>query len=170
LTENLTPKLEDYLEAIYRIEREKRVARPRDICRDRAVAGSTVTAALQSLAEKKLINYQPYEVVTLTDDGRRKAEQIFARRLIVGDFLREVLGLEARQASRTACDMEHAIDTEVLQRFVCFLAFLKRRSRHGNKWLAEFRQFLDETVDGRSCEQCVNEYMKEFGGQDSAEA
>ena len=116
MTENLTPKLEDYLEAIYRIERKKRVARP-------------VTAALQSLAEKKLINYQPYEVVTLTDDGRRKAEQIFARRLIVGDFLREVLGLEARQASRTACDMEHAIDTEVLQRFVCFLAFLKRRSR-----------------------------------------
>jgi len=166
MAECLSAKLEDYIESIYRIEREKRVARPRDICRDRNVAGSTVTAALQSLAEKGLINYQPYEVITLTGEGRQRAERLLVRRRIIRDFLRDVLGLEQRKAAETACSMEHAVDTETLQRFVCFLAFLRRCSRDGAKWLAEFRRFLDETVDGRSCEECIKEYME--SGQDDA--
>jgi DtxR family Mn-dependent transcriptional regulator len=62
MEEELSAKLEDYLEAIYGIEREKRVARPRDICKDQNVAGSTATAALQSLAEKRLINVSVDEI------------------------------------------------------------------------------------------------------------
>jgi len=165
MIENISPKLEDYLEAIYLIEQEKRVARPRDICRKRKVAKSTVTAALQSLSDKGLINYQPYEVITLTETGRSKAGQIFARRRIVEDFLREVLGLKRQKAAETACDMEHSVDTEVLQRFVCFLAFFKQRSGHGTQWLGEFRRFLDKAVDASSCEQCVRDYMNEFGNK-----
>ena len=160
MDDELTPTLEDYLQAIYRIERKQRVARPRDISEAQNVASSTVTAALQSLAERGMVNYEPYELITLTDKGRERAEQLATRHHIVRNFLEDILGLEARQAEATACDMEHAVDRQALERFVCFLAFIQRHSPAGVNWLDAFRQFIQEGADGQSCEECVKEYME----------
>ncbi len=44
----LSSTLEDYLEAIFRIEKEKRAARVRDISQYLGVAKSTVNAALKA--------------------------------------------------------------------------------------------------------------------------
>jgi DtxR family Mn-dependent transcriptional regulator len=53
----LTSTLEDYLEAIYQISNVNKVARSMDIAEHLKVKRSSVTVALQSLAEKGLINY-----------------------------------------------------------------------------------------------------------------
>ncbi|MFO7976422.1 MAG: metal-dependent transcriptional regulator [Candidatus Hydrogenedentota bacterium] len=166
MEQELTPKLEDYLWAIYYIERKQKVARPKDIVEAKNVASSTVTAALQSLAEKGMINYEPYELITLTKEGREKAEQLAIRHNVVRRFLEDVLGLEAVQAETTTCDMEHALDREVLERFVCFVAFIQRHTDTGVKWLDAFRHFLQEGAGGQSCEQCVKEYMETLQFQD----
>jgi len=158
--DQLSRTLEDYLQAIYRIEAEKRVARPRDICKAQGVAASTVTAALQSLGDKGLINYEPYELITLTAEGREKAEQLATRHHIVRNFLEDILGLQASEAEATACEMEHAVGPHALERFVCFLAFVGRHSPAGVDWLDEFRRFMQEGADGHSCEECVKEYRK----------
>ncbi len=160
MEQDLSPTLEDYLEAIYHIEKEKRVARPRDISRAQNVAGSTVTAALQSLSEKGLVNYEPYELITLTDEGRERAEELATRHRIIRDFLENVLGLEAERADAAACDMEHVIDREALERFVCFLAFMQPHSPDGAKSLERFRRFIKEGADGQTCKECVEEYME----------
>jgi len=157
--EELTPTLEDYLRAIYRIERKQKVARPKDISEAQNVASSTVTAALQSLAERGMVNYEPYELITLTDKGRKRAEQLAIRHRIVKNFLKDILGLDARRAKATTCDMEHAVNRQALERFVCFLAFIQRHSTTGVDWLDAFRRFIQEGADGQSCEQCVKEYM-----------
>jgi len=157
--EKLTPTLEGYLHAIYRIERQQKVARPKDISQAQNVASSTVTAALQSLAERGMVNYEPYELITLTDKGRERAEQLATRQHIVRNFLQDVLGLEARQAETTACDMEHAVDRQALNRFVCFLAFIQRHPPARVDWLDAFRRFIQEGADGQSCDECVKEYM-----------
>lgn len=159
MDKKLSPTLEDYLQAIYRIEREKRVARPRDISRAQNVARSTVTAALQSLAEKRLVNYEPYEVVTLTEEGRNAAEEIVIRHSIIEHFLQNILGLEPKRASTNACEMEHAVDQEALERLVCFLAFIEHHSPRGATWLDDFRRFIQEGADGQTCKECVKEYM-----------
>ena len=168
----LSPTLEDYLEAIYRIEEEKRVARPRDICEAQGVAGSTVTAALRSLADKGLVNYEPYEFITLTGKGREKAERLVAGHRIIQGFLEEILGLEPQQADATACGMEHVVEGDALERFVCFLAFMRRHSPEGARCLEDFREFVKEGAEGRSCRECVEEYMEELktGKQHGSEA
>lgn len=153
------------MQAIYRIEREQRVARPRDICRAQNVAASTVTAALQSLAEKGLINYKPYELITLTDEGRERGQDLATRHRIIRDFLENLLGLEAGQAEATACGMEHLIDNEALERFICFLAFMRPHSPGGAKWLERFRRFIKEGTGGLSCKECVDEYMESIQGE-----
>mgnify|MGYP001024928742 CR=1 FL=1 len=158
----LSRTLEDYLEAIYRIEQQKRVARPRDICEAQGVAGSTVTAALKSLADKALVNYEPYGLVTLTQKGRERAERLAVRNRIIRGFLEEILDLTPQQAESTACGMEHAVDERVLQRFVCFLAFMRRHCREGARCLEKFREFVARGAQDRSCRQCIEEYMEEL--------
>ena len=158
----LSSTLEDYLETIYRIEREKRVARPRDICEAQSVAASTVTAALQSLADKGLINYKPYELITLTGEGKARAEGLVIRHRIIRDFLQNILDLNPDRADATACGMEHAVDPEALERFICFLAFMRRHSAEGARCLEDFRKFVKERDKGRGCKECVEKYMEEL--------
>ncbi|MFP4176589.1 MAG: metal-dependent transcriptional regulator [Planctomycetota bacterium] len=160
MSRELTPTLEDYLETIYRLERKKRVARPRDISEDQDVARSTVTSALQSLGEMDLINYEPYELITLTEEGRRKAEKLSNRHRIIRDFLESILGLNPDTAEETACGMEHAVGDEALERFVCFITFMRRCSSGGTGCLEQFREFANNAGNTDSCQECIDEYMK----------
>ncbi len=158
----LSPALEDYLLSIYRIEDEKKVARPKDISSEQNVAKSTVTAALQSLAEKRLISYEPYEVITLTKRGEDRVENIAVRHIIINRFLQDVLRLDAERAEEMACKMEHAIDQKGLERFVCFLAFMQRDSKRGARWMNHFQDFLEDGAGGQSCRQCIAEYVDDI--------
>lgn len=166
----LTDTLENYLEAIFRLEEERGFARVRDISNSLSVAKSAVTTALQSLSEKGLVDYEPYEPVTLSEEGRRRAERIVLRHRVIEDFLRNVLGLEAERADSMACGMEHAIDRDALERLVCFLAFVGRRREDGQSWLEEFREFIGEESAESMCEQCMQEYLQRTGAESETEA
>jgi DtxR family Mn-dependent transcriptional regulator len=161
----LSSTLEDYLIAIHRLEGKKRVARPRDIGHSQKVAKSTVTAALRSLADKGLVNYQPYEAVTLTAEGRKKAQEFDLRHRILNDFLEGVLGLSPGRAHATACGMEHALEPEVVERFVCFLAFVKQHSTDATDLQKEFRRFVRKGGRSRTCRKCVRDYLKTVQSQ-----
>ncbi|NLW50593.1 MAG: metal-dependent transcriptional regulator [Candidatus Brocadiaceae bacterium] len=161
LTGQLSAALEDYLEAIYRLEREKRFARVRDISAMVNVAKSAVTTALQSLSDKGLVNYEPYEPVTLSPEGRERAGRILLRHRVIRDFLEGVLGLEAERSDSMACRMEHAIDRETLDRLVCFLAFVGRRRDEGDSWLEEFRRFARGGSERQACELCIRQYLQD---------
>ena len=160
MAKKLSATLEDYLGVILKFQREKRFARVSDISSSLKVAKSAVTAALQSLSSKGLINYQPYEPVTLTEEGEQQAEEILLRHRIILDFLREVLAIKPKQADSTACKMEHAIDAPALEKFVCFLAFIRTHSGKGRTWLADFQRFTQSGVDGRTCKQCIRDYLR----------
>ena len=156
----LTPTLEDYLETIFGLQRERPFARVRDIASSLDVAKSAVTAALQSLSGKGLVDYEPYEPVTLTPAGRERGEKIALRHRVLTDFLGNVLGLEPARADSIACGMEHAVDRDALERFVCFLAFVGRPRGDGGSWLNEFQGFLERDDREQMCEQCIKAYLQ----------
>lgn len=158
MNDGLSATLEDYLIAVYRLECKKRVARPRDIASDQNVAKSTVTAALKSLAEKGLINYEPYEAVTLTEEGLEKVKPLVIRHRVLVDFFHDILGLEPISAAEAACGMEHAIEEDALERIVCFLAFMRQSGSDGAPLLEEFRDFIERCGEGRICRECLSEY------------
>jgi DtxR family transcriptional regulator, Mn-dependent transcriptional regulator len=115
-TMRLTASLEDYLEAIWLLVRRHQVARVRDIAGHLKVGMPSVTAALKSLAQRKLVNYEAYGFVTLTEEGAALAQSITGRHDDLRRFLGEVLGLDAVTAEANACRMEHAVDETVLTR------------------------------------------------------
>lgn len=158
----LTSVLEDYLEVVRRLESEKHFARVSDISQALEVGKSAVTAALKSLSEKGLVNYQSYEPVTLSKEGRKIAEQILLRRRIIQDFLVKVLAIEDKLADATACKMEHAVDKNILDRFICFLAFVSRSRRKGKTLGEEFIQFNNEGLGEWSCQECIDNYLNEI--------
>ena len=56
----LTPTQAAYLVTVYELEKEHRIARVGSIAKDLKVGLSSVSAALKTLAEKKLLNYEPH--------------------------------------------------------------------------------------------------------------
>ncbi len=160
MAKKLSATMQDYLGGILKFQREKRFARVSDISSSLGVAKSAVTAALQSLASKGLINYQPYEPVTLTREGEQQAEEILLRHRIILDFLQDVLGIRQKDVKSIARNMEHAINGAALEKFVCFLAFIRTRSSKGKRWLADFQRFTKNGAGGHTCKHCIKEYLR----------
>jgi Mn-dependent transcriptional regulator len=89
----LSASQEDYLEAVYHIASEKKVARAKDIAKRLDVRASSVTNALRVLSSLGLINYAPYDLITLTDAGLTAAREIVGRHEALANFLVIVLGV-----------------------------------------------------------------------------
>jgi DtxR family transcriptional regulator, Mn-dependent transcriptional regulator len=126
--EGLSASLEDYLEAILRLERGSRVARISEIAEHLGVSRPSATGAIKSLSARKLVSHARYGHVTLTQDGTRIATEVERRHLAIRDFLTGVLGIPADRAETTACKMEHVLEPEILAYFV---DYAERQSRRG---------------------------------------
>jgi len=161
-TRELSPALEDYLQAILNIEQRKRVARVRDISRAMDVHKSSVTAALHSLSEKGLVSYQPYEAATLSKEGLRVARELAERHEILREFLEQVLGIEPELADSGACQVEHAVHPKVLDRVLCFLAFLSESPRRQEALTSGFKRFCARGAGKHSCRECVERYLQKL--------
>ena len=84
--ERLSASQEDYLEAIFHIISEKQAVRAKDIALRLKVKNASVTGALRILAGKGLVNYAPYDVISLTAEGKRIAEDIIRRHEVLHNF------------------------------------------------------------------------------------
>jgi len=124
--DNLSPTLEDYLEAIYQIITMRKVARSMEIADRLKVKRSSVTIALRSLAEKGLINYEVRSYVTLTDEGNRVARCVDRRHHILFELFTQVFGLSDDEANIAACRMEHGMTSEVCKKTIAFLTAMKK--------------------------------------------
>jgi DtxR family Mn-dependent transcriptional regulator len=152
----LSESLEDYLETILYLEKAQKVARAKDIADRLGLQRGTVTSALKSLADKALINYTPYNFITLTPKGQKIAEEITRRHASIKRFLLEVLQIDPQTAEATACRMEHAIDAKSMARLACLSDFLATCPRAGAAWLQAFSSFCaDRTCGQDECRTCI---------------
>ncbi len=135
---------EDYLEAILALEAQSPRVRVRDLADRLSVHKSTVTAALKALAEKGLIEYEPYGQIVMTRVGRRAGERVSADHAVVKAFLTDVLMIDEQTAGDNACRMEHVMDRSVINRLVSFTAYMTQGQRQ----------------DGLSCLEAFKTYLK----------
>jgi len=75
----LTRSLEDYLETIYILIRDRKVARVKDIAAARDVKMSSVTPAMHRLDDLGYIVYRQREFIELTEKGEKLARKTMAR-------------------------------------------------------------------------------------------
>jgi len=151
----VSASLEDYLEAIFHIEASNGAARAKDIAVAMKVKNASVTQALRSLAEKKLVNYAPYEVITLTKPGSQIARDVIRRHETLEKFLNQVLGLPSDEADENACRMEHSVSRPVLDRLIKFVEYFQDCPMSKTHWDDEEGYFCsDATSTTKAKETC----------------
>ena len=158
----LSASLEDYLEAIFQIVAEKPAARVKDIAKKLNVAGPSVTGALQALTERKLINYAPYELITLTPKGKQVAKEIVRSHEVLTRFLSEVLLIKETNAEEVACKMEHAVPKNVLERLVQFVEFVAVCPRAEFNWNKGFGFRCSAGKNIEECEHCMLQCIEDM--------
>ncbi len=161
MQDTLTASLEDYLEAIFQIISEKQAVRAKDIAKRLKVSNSSVTGALRSLADKELITYAPYDVISLTPRGKDVATDVARRHEVLRDFFVKVLAVEEEDADEGACRMEHSIPKVILERFIRFAEFVELCPRGGEKWIAGFGYHCGQGSRQEDCERCISLTLEE---------
>ena len=149
--EPLSSNMEDYLEAIFHISEEKQAARAKDIADRVQVNKSSVTGALRSLSEKGLVNYAPYDIITLTAKGKKRAAEIVRRHEALKEFFIKILLIDTIEAEEASCRIEHAVSKNIIDRLIQFVEFMEICPRGGKKWLAGFRRHCEKGDTANLC-------------------
>lgn len=153
----------EYVHAIWQLVKRDSAARATDIRKLLRVSGPSVTAALKSLAEKRIVNYEPYGHVTLTPEGESVAREIEHHRQILQDFFTKVLALPPALAEHSIAKMETAIGPTVYHRLTKFIEYYETCPGEKVHWV-EDRGFFCE-VRHPGCSTCP----KHSGGANAAE-
>lgn len=124
-------QLEEYLESILDIEEKEGIAKTSAIARCMKVAPASVTEALQTLADKGFVHYEPYRGASLTDLGREMAGKVKRRHRLLEVFLHNVLHISGENVHDEACRMEHTISDETEQA-LCKMLNAPARCPHGS--------------------------------------
>ncbi|OHD56422.1 MAG: hypothetical protein A2Y33_15645 [Spirochaetes bacterium GWF1_51_8] len=117
----MTKSMEDYLETVYLIIRDNKVARVKDVAERLGVKKPSVITALKELESRKLIVHEKYGYIDLTDNGSKEASLIYSRHVLLKSFLTELLGVPEEVAENEACSMEHVLSPETFVRLEGFI-------------------------------------------------
>jgi DtxR family Mn-dependent transcriptional regulator len=140
----LTEGLQDYLEAVLLCEKEHGWVRMKHIARRLGVRTPSANAAVKELARLGLVNHESYGHVELTALGRRAARRVYGRHQTLQRFFGETLGLPEDVADRTACGIEHHLDTRTAARMARFVRFIERMSEKHPAFARDLKEALGD--------------------------
>jgi len=115
MTEQVTAVVEEYLEAVYRLQERSGVARTNDIVKALKVAPGTVTNTVERLEKEGYITHEPYRGVKLTEIGLKIALQVVRRHRLSERLLTDILHVEWAKVHDAACKLEHGITDEIIK-------------------------------------------------------
>lgn len=141
--EKLSHSQEDYLEEIYNQVLRFGFAKVTDISNALNVRKASVTGALNALATKKLINYEPYSKITLTPQGEAFAREILEKHDSLCDFFTNVLNLSKPEASENACKMEHIVSEKFFNNFSKFSDFVSDYIKTNPEFIKEYKKLIE---------------------------
>ncbi len=154
-TTELSESEESYVETIYSLIEEHGYARVADIAETLKVKPPSVTNMLQKLDEQKFVNYTRYRGVVLTSKGRTLAETLEKRHQALKTFL-IMLGISESTAEKDACEIEHKINRETVEKLAKFVGFVQS-SPQTPVFLEHFKHY-DRT--GKRPSECKLEHLE----------
>ena len=135
----LTSSMEDYLEKIYELMREKGYARVSDIASSLSVQPSSVTKMIQKLDEKKLVTYEKYRGIVLTAKGEQLGKLMKQRHKRLEEFLR-ILRIKEETIQNDVEGIEHHVSPATMNALNNLVLFFQQNT----DCLHEFNTFCDE--------------------------
>lgn len=154
MSRKLSETQEMYLKTILHLEERFKPVRMTHIAEERGVKAASATEAIQTLLAKGLVLHQPYGEVRLSAEGRRVADRIENRYVVLQDFLTGILGLDHGLAERDACEIEHVASPETMKRLTAFLQYVNRCKLNVSEVITHFHAYYDLHEQGGSCDEC----------------
>lgn len=135
----LTSAMEDYLEMIYRNSLEEGYIRINVLAQLLNVRAASASRMVQRLGELGLLIYKKYEIIILSDYGRKIGEYLLERHNIIENFLK-ILSCEDDLLQQTEL-IEHNMNSSTVYKINILTSFL---------------------VDNKELLECFHEYQKKI--------
>ncbi len=107
---------ENYLETILILEQKNGSVRSIDIANELEYTKPSISRAMSILRKDGLITMESSGLIVLTEQGRKKANEIYGRHLALTRFLVLTLSVDEKTASQDACRIEHIISSETFEK------------------------------------------------------
>ena len=110
----------EYLKTILLLEQNSDAVRSLDVARALHVTKPSVSKAMKRLREGGYLTMDADKRIHLTNQGRKAAEQALDKHRVLLSCLIS-MGVDPAIAERDACELEHAISPETLDRMTHFV-------------------------------------------------
>ena len=122
---SISPQAEEYLEAIYRLEKKKGFAKTMELARTLNVVPGSITNTIEGLKRRALLTHKPYKGVKLTKKGENIALDVLRRHRLAELLLTDILHLDSNKVHDEACKLEHVLSDIILNSIETFLEYPK---------------------------------------------
>jgi Mn-dependent DtxR family transcriptional regulator len=135
-----TPSMEDYLEKVYLLIKEKGYARTVEIAESLSVNPSSVTKMLQKLDELEYVIYEKYRGISLTKKGEKYAKTLAEKHQVLEQFLRDI-GVSEELIYDDVEGIEHHVSKQTLSRISSLVNFFEEHP----EFKASYLKYLKES-------------------------
>jgi len=137
---SVTPTMEDYLEMIYRLSKDRGFTRIGDLAGALHVQPPSASKMVQKLAEASFLNYEKYGVIELTGQGRELWEYLVKRHETIERFLRFIGA--TRSVLEETEKIEHNLSTETVKQIMLLVQFMEENQQ----WMEAFTAYKQSLV------------------------
>ncbi len=127
----VTPAMEDYLKAAYRLRDEAGLVTTQALAAELGVSGPSVTNMIKRLHQQGFLRHAPYRGVALTETGQRIALEVIRHHRLLERYLVEALGYPWDEVHAEAERLEHCVSEALEARLDAALGH-PTRDPHGD--------------------------------------
>ena len=98
---------ENYLKALFNLSAEKGEVTVNELSKELGIKMPTVNSMMKKLADKKLVQYESYKPLRLTEKGKKEAGLIIRKHRLTEMFLVQQMGLGWEEVHEIAEQLEH---------------------------------------------------------------
>ena len=127
----VTPAMEDYLKAVYRLRDEAGPVTTQALAAELGVSGPSVTNMIKRLHQQGFLRHAPYRGVELTETGEQVALEVVRHHRLLERYLVEALGYSWDEVHTEAERLEHCVSAGLEARLEAALGH-PTRDPHGD--------------------------------------
>ena len=158
----LTHSSAHYLMAVHNLLNNKGYCRSADVAKELGIARSSASMGIHQLISKEYLKEDENKFLQLTVEGKRLAEEIIGKKVVLKRFFQDILKVKPHQAEIDTCKIEHLISSETGASLLAFIRFMSSEDSQVKKTLEKFWG-LEENCPGlENCSVCETTCLKDL--------
>ena len=146
----ISKSLEEYLKTMYVLKKQNEKIRVTDIADKMNVSKASVNKAVNNLKNEKLLEYESYGTIILTDEGESLAKKILEAYDIYYLFFKDVLNLDEKHAKEEADNIKGTMSDETINKL----------AKYVHKTLGLNNLDCDYDINKEKCRNCLRRTSK----------